>query len=61
MDAAREAGAYGAALAGAGPSVFAFCERRLGQYVAAAMEEVGPEGGYGLVTRVARTGLDVRG
>jgi homoserine kinase len=61
MDAAREAGAYGAALAGAGPSVFAFCERRLGEDVAAAMEEVGPEGGYGLVTRVARTGLDVRG
>jgi homoserine kinase len=61
IDAAREAGAYAAALAGAGPSVFAFCERRLGEEVAAAMEEVGPEGGYGLVTRVARTGLDVRG
>jgi homoserine kinase len=61
MDAAREAGAYGAALAGAGPSVFAFCERRLGDDVAAAMEEVGPEDGYGLVTRVTRHGLDVRG
>jgi homoserine kinase len=61
MDAAREAGAYGAALAGAGPSVFAFCERRLGGDVAAAMEEAGPEEGYGLVTRVVRQGLDVRG
>jgi homoserine kinase len=61
MEAAREAGAYGVALAGAGPSVFAFCERRLGEDVAAAMEEVGPEDGYGLVTKVARTGLDVRG
>ncbi|HXM57462.1 MAG TPA: homoserine kinase, partial [Candidatus Dormibacteraeota bacterium] len=61
VDAAREAGAYGAALAGAGPSVFALCERRLGEDVAAAMEEVGPEEGYGLVTRVVRQGLDVRG
>jgi len=61
IDAAREAGAYGAALAGAGPSVFAFCERRLGEDVAAAMEEAGPEEGYGLVTRVVRHGLDVRG
>jgi homoserine kinase len=59
--AARENGAYGAALAGAGPSVFAFCERRLGDDVAAAMAEAGPEGGYGLVTRVVRQGLDVRG
>jgi homoserine kinase len=61
MDAAREAGAYAAALAGAGPSVFAFCERRLGDEVADAMAEVGPEDGYGLVTRVTRHGLDVRG
>jgi len=60
MAAAREAGAYGAALAGAGPSVFAFCERRLGDDVALAMEEVGPEEGYGLVTKVTRQGLDVR-
>jgi homoserine kinase len=59
--AAREAGAYGAALAGAGPSVFALCERKLGEDVAAAMEEAGPEDGYGLVTRVVRQGLDVRG
>jgi homoserine kinase len=60
IEAAREAGAYGAALAGAGPSVFAFCERRLGEDVAAAMEEAGPEEGYGLVTKVVRQGLDVR-
>jgi homoserine kinase len=58
--AAREAGAYGAALAGAGPSVFAFCERRLGEDVALAMEDVGPEEGYAMVTKVSRHGLDVR-
>jgi homoserine kinase len=61
MAAAREAGAYGAAVAGAGPSVFALCERKLGDDVAEAMEEVGPAEGYGLVTRVARTGLEQRG
>lgn len=61
IDAAREAGAYGAALAGAGPSVFAFCERRLGEDVASAMEQAGPEEGYGMVTRVVRQGLDIRG
>jgi homoserine kinase len=61
MEAARESGAYGAALAGAGPSVFAFCELKLGEDVAAAMEDAGPEEGYGLVTRVVRQGLDVRG
>lgn len=60
MLAAREAGAYGAALAGAGPSVFAFCERKLGEDVALAMEEVGPDEGYGLVTKVTREGVDVR-
>jgi homoserine kinase len=60
MDAAREAGAYGAALAGAGPSVFAFCERKVGDDIALAMEEAGPESGYGLVARVTREGLDVR-
>jgi homoserine kinase len=60
MAAARDAGAYAAALAGAGPSVFALCERRFGEEVAAAMEEVGPEEGYGLVTKITRDGLDVR-
>jgi hypothetical protein len=40
--------------------VFAFCERRLGEEVAVAMEEAGPEEGYGLVTKVTRHGLDVR-
>lgn len=59
IDAAREAGGYGAAIAGAGPSVFAFCERRLGEDVAAAMEEAGPPRGYGLVTKPTRQGLDV--
>ncbi len=60
IEAAREAGAYGAAISGAGPSVFALCERRAGAEVAAAMQAAGPEGGYGLVTKVAKSGLDYR-
>jgi homoserine kinase len=60
MAAAVEAGAYGAAVAGAGPSVFAFCERKQGEDVVTAMEEAGPPGAYGLVTRVSRAGMDVR-
>jgi homoserine kinase len=60
MEAAREAGAYAAALAGAGPSVFALCERKMGGDVAQAMEEACPERGYGLLTRVIRSGLDAR-
>lgn len=60
ISAAREAGAFGAALSGAGPSLFALCERKLGDDVAEAMAEAGPEDGYGLVTRVTRAGLDVR-
>ena len=61
MSAAREAGAYASAVAGAGPSVFALCERKLGEDVALAMEEAGPEPGYGLVTKVTRHGLDYHG
>jgi homoserine kinase len=60
MAAAREAGAYGSAVAGAGPSVFAFCERRLGRDVADAMEDAGPEPGYALVTKVTKHGMDAR-
>ena len=61
MDAAREAGAYATAVAGAGPSAFALCERRFGEDVALAMEEAGGDRGYGLVTKVTRQGFDVRG
>jgi len=60
MAAARAAGALGVAISGAGPSVFAFCERRRGGTVATAMEAAGPEDGYALVTKVTRAGLDVQ-
>ena len=58
MDATVEAGAYGSALAGAGPSVFAFCERHLGQDVAEAMQKAAPAGCRGIVTRVTPHGLE---
>lgn len=57
MTAARYAGAHGAALAGAGPSVFAFCEPGRGQEVAEAMAEAGKGKGRPLVTRVSEKGL----
>jgi homoserine kinase len=60
MAAARAAGAFGAAVSGAGPSVFAFCERRRGGSVAAAMAAAGPRDGHALVTRVTRAGMEVR-
>ena len=44
LDAAYGAGAWGAALAGAGPSVFAFCRRGSGNEVAAAMTDAAAEG-----------------
>lgn len=57
MTAARYAGAHGAALAGAGPSVFAFCPPGRGQEVARAMAESGQGKGRPLVTRVSDKGL----
>ncbi|HEX6348913.1 MAG TPA: homoserine kinase [Candidatus Dormibacteraeota bacterium] len=58
MQAAGEAGAYGSALAGAGPSVVAFCERHLGADVAEAMTRAAPAGGRGIVTRVTPHGME---
>jgi homoserine kinase len=58
LDAAVEAGAYGSALAGAGPSVFAFCERHLGQDVADAMQKAAPAGSRGIVTRPTAHGME---
>ncbi|HVR88803.1 MAG TPA: homoserine kinase [Candidatus Limnocylindria bacterium] len=60
--AAREAGAFGAALSGAGPSVLAFAPARLAPRVAAAMEEAGSLGevpGRGRVVRVRAAGAQV--
>lgn len=61
MAAARDAGAFGSAIAGAGPSVFAICERGLAGHVAEAMESSAPMQGHAVITRPARSGLSVRG
>jgi homoserine kinase len=60
--AAREAGAFGAALSGAGPSVIAFAPTRLAPRVTAAMEEaagVAGAPGRGRVVRVRAAGAQV--
>ena len=57
MAAACSAGAHGAGLAGAGPSVFAFCAPGRGQAVAAAMTAAAPDQGRPLVTRVSAEGM----
>ena len=63
MAAARGAGAFGAALSGAGPAVVAFAPARLAARVVAAMEEsahaVGTSG-RGRVVRVRAAGAQVR-
>jgi homoserine kinase len=53
LDAAYDTGAWGAALAGAGPSVFAFCRRGSGEAVAEAMTTAAEVPGKPLTTRVA--------
>ena len=53
LEAAYEAGAWGAALAGAGPSVFAFCRRGAGVAVADAMTAAAGMAGTPLTTRIA--------
>jgi homoserine kinase len=60
--AAREAGAFGAALSGAGPSVIAFAPTRLAPRVTAAMEEAAIAAGTpgrGRVVRVRAAGAQV--
>jgi homoserine kinase len=60
--AAREAGAFGAALSGAGPSVLAVAPARLGSRVVAAMEEAAAAAGVpgrGRVVRVRAAGAQV--
>lgn len=58
MRAALEAGAHGAAVAGAGPSVFAFCSPGSGEAVAQAMAANAGAPGRPRVTRVVATGLE---
>ncbi len=60
--AAREAGAFGAALSGAGPSVLAVAPTRLAPRVVAAMEEAAANAGVpgrGRVARVRAAGAQV--
>jgi homoserine kinase len=58
MKAASEAGAHGSAVAGAGPSVFAFCPPGSGESIALAMAARAGAPGRPLVTRVVPTGLE---
>lgn len=57
LEAALEAGAYGASISGAGPSVFALTPRGLGSEVARAMAGAAPGSGRPLVSRIALQGL----
>jgi homoserine kinase len=59
IKAAVETGAYGAALAGAGPTVFALCEPGRENGVAAAMRDAGAGNGRPLVTRPTANGMRV--
>lgn len=60
MRAARAAGAYGAAVAGAGPSVFALCQPDRAEPVAAAMAAAGGAFGRSLVTKISAAGTSVQ-
>jgi homoserine kinase len=57
LHAADAAGAYGAAICGAGPSVFAFCPPATAAKIAKAMAAAAPQHGRGLVTRVTDKGM----
>jgi homoserine kinase len=56
IGAARQLG-FPAAVAGAGPTVFALCDRGRGREVADAMTAAAPGRGRPLVTEVARSGM----
>ena len=55
--AAEAAGAYGAAICGAGPSVFAFCPPAIAARVSKAMAAAAPQHGRALVSRVTDKGM----
>ena len=57
IDAAEKAGAYGAAICGAGPSVFAFCASSQALRVSRAMAGAAPHHGKPMVTRVTDKGM----
>ena len=50
-------GAYGAAICGAGPSVFAFCAPSQTERIAKEMEAAHPSRGRGMVTRITDRGM----
>jgi homoserine kinase len=54
---AEAAGAYGAAICGAGPSVFAFCAPSQATRIAKSMEESHPLRGRALVTKITDKGM----
>ena len=63
LEAARAAGAFGAALSGAGPAVLAVAPARLAARVVGAMEEAAEadgSGGRGRVLRVRAAGVQIR-
>ena len=57
MQAADIAGAHGAAVCGAGPSVFAFCPPHTAKTIAEKMHEAAPQHGRPLVTRITEKGM----
>jgi homoserine kinase len=57
MDAADRAGAYGAAICGAGPSVFAFCSSSQAIRISRSMAAAAPQHGRALVTKVTDKGM----
>jgi homoserine kinase len=54
---AEASGAYGAAICGAGPSVFAFCASSQASRIAQAMEASFPNRGRGLVSHITDKGM----
>lgn len=58
--AGRAAGCFGAAVSGAGPSVFAFCPHGAGAAVAGAMADAAPGAGTPILTEVAKSGMTVQ-
>lgn len=59
--AADAAGAFGAAISGAGPTVFAFTPRSTVETVAKAMAKAAPDKGRALVTKITGNGMMVSG
>jgi homoserine kinase len=60
IEAARSAGAFGAAVCGAGPSVFALTQRDASRRIADAMAAAAGGKGRPLVTRIAGSGMTVQ-